>query len=83
MDPHILPETDLGLMVSWILMLMIEPVVLQGIDNLRDVGLAQRGALDRLGPASPLELHETRPLGEVAGRERAQARLTFSRVDLL
>ena len=59
MDAHILLEADSGLMVLGMLMLMIEPVILQCIDDLCDVGLAQRGALDCLGLASSLELHET------------------------
>lgn len=43
-------------MVPGILVLMVESVILQCIDHLGNVRLAQRGAFNHLGPASMLEL---------------------------
>ena len=40
-------------MVWRVLVLVVEPMLLQGIDDPGNVGLAQRGTLDSVGPAAP------------------------------
>ena len=55
-DAHVLSEAEPGLMVPGILMLTVQPVVLQRIDDLGNVRLAQGGAFNPLQLAPMLEL---------------------------
>lgn len=40
-------------MVQRVLMLAVELMLLQGVDDLGNVGLGQQGTLDSVGPAAP------------------------------